>query len=83
MVAALAAAAVAGGEPVTWIVLHWQRCTEAPAAVATAALVAKAATAATSAAPQMQKMWGADCCCCWCGRPSDRETVRPSYFRKE
>lgn len=47
---------VGGGEPVTWIVLHWQRCTVAPAAVAMAATAAAAAV--ESAAPRMQKMVG-------------------------
>merc|ERR1719361_2740032 len=36
-----------GGEPVTWIVLHWQRCTVAPAAAVV-----------ESAAPRMQKIVG-------------------------
>merc|ERR1719384_1612424 len=44
-----------GGEPVTWIVLHWQRCTVAPAAVA---MAAAAAAAVESAAPRMQKIVG-------------------------
>lgn len=47
---------VGGGEPVTWIVLHWQRCTVAPAAVAMAATAAAAAV--ESAAPRMQKIVG-------------------------
>lgn len=41
-----------GREPVTWTVLHWQRCTVAPEAVA----MALASVAAL--APQMQKVVG-------------------------
>merc|ERR1719384_2700059 len=44
-----------GGEPVTWIVLHWQRCTVAPAAVA---MAAAAAAGVEAAAPRMQKIVG-------------------------
>jgi len=44
-----------GSEPVTWIVLHWQRCTVAPGAVA---MAAAAAAAVESAAPRMQKIVG-------------------------
>lgn len=47
-----------GGEPVTWIVLHWQRCTVAPEAVAMALAASAVASASAAAAPQMQKIVG-------------------------